>query len=62
VDKEEIEDLVKSESEYQEVKEWEGSGSEDKFDIWKLKKYINHRIIIGILTSVLITFAVLKFA
>lgn len=58
---EDIEDLAKSEQEYQEVKDWEESKTEDKFDTWKLKKLINERFIEGIVISAIITLAILKF-
>ena len=56
----EIEDELRSEEEYQEVKEWEESGSEDDFNTWKLKKYINGRFIFAVIVAVIITLVLIK--
>ena len=38
------EDGAKSEYEANEMEKYEESGSEDSFEIWKVKKYIDERI------------------
>lgn len=59
MDDEQIRQEMKIETDYQEVKEWEESKSNDDFNTWKLKKLINERFILGIIVSVLMTLGII---
>lgn len=60
MNRDEIDDELRSEAEYQEVNEWEESNSEDDLNIWKLKKYINTRFALAVIVAVVITLILLK--
>lgn len=60
MDKEYIEQELRTETEYQEYKEWEESGSDDDFNTWKLKKYINERFIFTVVIAIIVIFILLK--
>ena len=54
---------IKAEEEYLEVKEWEESNSDDTFEIWKVKKYIDERItqlIIGFIVGIIVFGFIIK--
>ncbi len=51
------EDDSRDEFEYLEVKEWQNSNSRDDYNTWKLKKYVDERImqvVIGVIVFVIV--------